>query len=376
MINAVISEFNPFHNGHRYLLKTAADKTGADATVCFMSGNFVQRGEPAISDKHTRTAVALAHGADLVIQIPTAHSLASAELFARSGVFMANALGVDTTLCFGSESDDITPLLRLADAPKDLLAECFRKNISMGMSYASAAARAYSDCTGEDASILSTPNNLLAFEYIKAIKSLDAKLGICNVQRKGTDHDSDAVSENFASASYIRKNGGEGFVPSHTPVRLDYEKYETHLLFSLYKKSAQDLSSYADMSEGLENRFENAAKTAKSINELLSLVKTKRYTHAKLSRAAVNAFLEIPKQFAHKNPPYLKVLGFNDKGRALLKTLADTATLPIIIKPTDAKDISPEFFEIECRASDIYDYVTKNPKGKGTEFTISPIYKK
>ena len=376
MINAVICEFNPFHNGHKYLLEKAAQKTGAEATVCIMSGNFVQRGEPAISDKHSRAAVALAHGADLVLQIPTAHTLASAEIFARSGVFIASALGVDTTLCFGTESDDISPLLRLADAPYDELAISFKKHISEGMSYASAAARAYTDLTGQDASVLSTPNNLLAFEYIKTIKRLGAELEICNIQRVGAEHDSSKASESFASASYIRKNGGEGFVPSATPFRLDYGKYETHLLFSLYSKSAAELSRYADMSEGLENRFEKAAKTAKTVSELISNIKTKRYTHAKLSRAAVSAFLEIPRQAPLKNPPYIKVLGFNDRGRALLKTLADTATLPIIIKPTDAKDVSPEFFEIECRASDIYDYITKNPKGKGAEYTMSPIYKK
>lgn len=377
MINAVICEFNPFHNGHKYLLEKAAQTTGAEATVCIMSGNFVQRGEPAISDKHSRAAIALMHGADLVLQIPTAHSLASAELFARSGVIIADALGVETTLCFGLESEDMTPLLNLAKAPKDELAKHFSKHIKSGDSYALAAWKAYSELTGENADILRSPNNLLAFEYIKAVQDIKSDMHLQSITRVGTEHDSESPSGSFASASFIRnQESAEKYVPTVTLRRLDREKYSAHLLFSLYTKTADELSGFADMSEGLENRFVKAAGSAKTFDELINAVKTKRYTRAKLCRAAVNAFLEVPKPIARSAPPFIKVLGFNDKGRALLKTLANTSKLPIIIKPTDAKGVAPEHFELECRASDIYDYITVNPKGAGTEYKMSPIYKK
>ena len=378
MVNAVICEFNPFHNGHKYLLKAAAEKTGADATVCFMSGNFVQRGEPAVTDKHSRAAAALAHGADLVFQIPTAYSLAGASIFANAGVCLADAMGVETTLCFGSESEDLTPLYKLALVDRQKLAGFFKNSIKAGKSYAAAVTEAYAACGASDAELLKTPNNLLAFEYIKAVIERKSELKISNIVRVGDSHDGMSPVGELASASYIRQNPDDAkrFVPVNLPVRLDRQKFDTMLRFSVYTKTPFELSQYADMSEGLENRFAEAAKTAQSTEELINAVKTKRYTRSRLCRAAVNVLIQNPKGLCKKDPPCLKVLGFNDRGRELLKTISKTAKLTVITKPSDMADL-PEaraHFELECRASDIYDFCTFCPKGGGVEYKMSPIY--
>ena len=178
MINAVICEFNPFHNGHKYLLQKAKEKTGADATVCIMSGNFVQRGEAALWDKHTRAASAVRGGADLVLQLPTAHTLSGASVFAQAGVFIADSFGVPTSLCFGSENADIGELFALADIDREKLSQNFKKLTAKGISYAAAAQKAYELCSA-NADILKSPNNLLAFEYIKAAKG--SSLEIVNI---------------------------------------------------------------------------------------------------------------------------------------------------------------------------------------------------
>lgn len=376
MINAVICEFNPLHNGHKYLISEAKNKTCAEATVCIMSGNFVQRGEASLWDKHTRAAAAVRYGgADLVLQIPTAHSLSGAGVFARSGVNIAAALGVPTSLCFGSESEDISELFSLANADREKLETAFKAAISTGVSFAAAAQMAYESCS-YNADILRLPNNLLAFEYIKAAKGTD--LQIVNVQRIGAEHDGAVTDGEFASASYIRKNidaqDMSTFAPHISKPRLDTEKLEQLALFSIYSKTPEQLSAFADMTEGLENKFYQAAKTAKTFSELCAGVKSRRYTAAKIRRIAMNVLLQNPKGLYKKDPDCLRVLAFNEKGRNLLKTLAKTASLPIITKPADYKKLGSDHFELECRASDIYDFCTLSRRGKGIEYKISPIY--
>lgn len=377
MVNAVICEFNPFHNGHAYLLRKAREKTGADKTVCFMSGNFVQRGEPAVCDKHTRAAAAVRQGADLVFQIPTPHTLSNAAVFAGAGVFMASAMGLPVSLCFGSEDEDITPLFRLALTDKIKLAKNFRTNIEKGMSYANAVMQAYTDCGMGDAALLKSPNNLLAFEYIKAIIDQKSDVKAVNIQRVGSTHDSDAFSEGFVSASYIRKNRYtdlSALMPERMPFSLDTDKFEKALLFSLYDKTAADLTAFADMSEGLENRFYNAARTAQSSDALFEAVKSKRYTLAKIRRAAMSVLIGNPKGLCKNDPPFMKVLAFNSKGRELLKTLNQTCSIPIVTKPTEAESISKPFFDLECRASDIFDFCSQTRRGGGTEYRTSPVF--
>ena len=379
MINAVICEFNPFHNGHKYLLKTAAEKTGADATVCFMSGNFVQRGEPAVSEKHIRAAVAVKNGADLVFQIPTAHTLAGASVFARAGVSMANALGLETSLCFGSETEDISSLYKLAATDRQQLSQVFKSKIAQGKSYARAVMEAYSECAGENAEILRHPNNLLAFEYIKALTDLKSNIKPVNILRRGSGHDSGKPKNGFASASFLRAHKDDDvseYVPQQPVFSVDAAKFDTLSLYSVYSKTARQLSAYADMGEGLNNRVYACSFKAATSEQLISLIKSKRYTHARIRRAVLNVLLENPAGLYKIPVKYMSVLAFNDRGRQLLKQLSMTCSLPIITKPSKAEELkdSKAHFELECRASDIYDFCSVKRHGKGREYTISPVY--
>jgi len=374
MVNAVISEFNPFHNGHRYLLQKAREKTGADYTVCFMSGDFVQRGDIAFADKHTRAAAACRHGADVVFQLPTAHVIAGASVFGGAGVFCADALGVNTSLCFGSETEDISPLFSLAKVDRTMLAVHLKEGVKSGKSFARAMMDAYTACGAEGVALLKSPNNLLAFEYIKAAVETNADIDIVNILRAGTDHDSAFTSGEFASASFIRSNGGDNsiYMPEPITSAVDRERFEALLLYSVLCKSPSELAQFADMNEGLENKFAEAARQAKTADELYEKVKSKRYTHAKIRRAALSVLLKNPKGLYKKQVPYLKVLSFNDRGRELLKTLGKTCKIPIVTKASDGEKISPEHFALECRASDIYDLCRH--KNGGREYTLSPIY--
>lgn len=381
MINAVICEFNPFHNGHKYLLEKAREKTGADATVCFMSGNFVQRGAPAVCRKHERAVAAVKNGADLVIQIPTAYTLAGASIFAGAGVLMASSLNVETSLCFGSESENLLPLFRLALVDKDKLNNAFKTAISQGRSYSDSVMRAYSACCDEDASLLKQPNNLLAFEYIKAVIEQKSDVKLVNILRRGVAHDGDAPQDGFASASYIRKHADEDmsrFMPQELSDSIDGKTLETALLFSVYGKTAEELLRFADMGEGLNNRVYSAARCAQSASELYELIKSRRYTHSRIRRAVMNVLIQNPAGLCKTSVPYLNVLAFNDKGRELLKTLDDTCTLPLVTKPSRIAEIDTEnaaaHFELECRATDVYDFCCKMRRGGGTEYRISPVY--
>lgn len=379
MINAVICEFNPFHNGHKYLLDSAREKTGADATVCFMSGNFVQRGDIAFCDKHSRAQAAVRCGADLVIQIPTAYTLAGSHIFAGAGVEMASALGVPASLCFGSETRDLTPLFRLALTDRQKLNSAFKAFISEGKSYGDAVMLAYSACSDADAALLKAPNNLLAFEYIKAVIEQKSDLKLVNIERRGAAHDGQLAEGAFASASYIRAHGDEDmseFMPCRLSRAVDRARFDSVLLFSVYSKTAQELAAFADMGEGLNNRVFRAAQCADSAQELIMLVKSKRYTHARIRRAVINVLLQNPAGLCTTRVPYLNVLAFNDRGRALLKELEHTCTLPFITKPSRAGELenAGAHFELECRASDIYDFCSKTRHGGGREYKISPVY--
>lgn len=373
MVNAIISEFNPFHNGHKYLLDKAREKTGADYTVCFMSGDFVQRGDIAFADKHTRAAAACRNGADIVFQLPTAHVVAGASVFGSAGVFCANALGVKTSLCFGSETEDISPLFDLARIDRTKLAIHLKEGVKSGKSFAQSMMDAYSACGANGAELLKSPNNLLAFEYIKAAVQSGADLDIVNILRAGTDHDSAITSGGFASASFIRTNAGDNsqFMPEMITSEIDKSRFESLLLYSVLSKSPDELARFADMNEGLENKFFAAARQAHTAEELYEKVKSKRYTHAKIRRAALSVLIKNPKGLYKKEVPYLKVLAFNDKGCELLKTLKKTCALPIVTKASDGEKISPEHFALECRASDIYDLCRH--KNGGREYTLSPI---
>ncbi len=347
MIYGVICEFNPFHSGHRYLIDSI--KKESDAVICAMSGNFVQRGEPAVYDKFTRAKTALQNGADLVIEIPTVCSTLSAQGFAESGVKLLEATGICGALAFGAECGDIDELRRVAKEIREKDAE-IKAELEKGCSYPAARQNVIGS------PLLSEPNNILALEYLNCTK-LDAVA----IKRIGGGHDS---ADSEYSAGEIRKR-----LPLDEIASL--KNCEKAVLYRLRTMNAEDFKRLDDVSEGLENRIEEAVKTAGSLDELYGSIKTKRYTHSRIRRIILRAFLGIDKDTV-KTPQYIRILGFNEKGRELLGEMKKAATLPIITKYGDAKACGRgvlEAFEKECGFTDLYNIMYKAPKPCGTELT-------
>jgi len=347
MVWGIVCEFNPFHRGHRYLIDTIKNKD--DAVICVMSGNFVQRGEAAVYDKFTRAKAALEGGADLIIEIPTPCATLSAPGFAKAGVTLLEATGVVDRLAFGAECDDIETLKAAAKAVKDSDEE-IRAALANGLSYPAARQQAVGS------SLLETPNNILAIEYINC-----TSLPCTAVKRIGKGHDSDDA---LYSASEIRKTLNENEIAS-------LKNAERAILYKLRTMSTEDFAGLDDVNEGLENRIAEAVKTAGSLDELYALIKTKRFTHARIRRIILRAFLGIDAN-TPKTPSALRILGFNEKGRELLTEIKKTATLPIITGYADAKRTGGDAlkaFEAESLYTDIYNIMYKAPRPCGTEMT-------
>ncbi len=380
-VSAVICEYNPFHNGHKYQLEYMKSKS--DAVVCIMSGDFVQRGEAAIFDKFERTRVALKNGADLVIMLPVCFSLNTAERFAFGGVSLADKLGVVDTLCFGSECGDINILKiaakQLLDEP-DEVSEKIRKYIDKGMSYPKAREKAFFGIIDEN--ILCEPNNILATEYIKSLMSLNSKIRPETIERyKAGYHDKNPVGE-FASASAIREmilnnDDYKLYVPDNAcEIYKSEAVYDTKLLsdilvYLIRTKSAQEISKINDVTEGLENRIKAAIFENDGFFEIAEFVKSKRYTLTKIKRILLSLILGIEKDDAKNPPEYIRVLGMNKKGADLLSQIKKKSSLPIITKTADFKGFNKSF-EADILASDIYS-LCGGKKQMGKDYKTSPV---
>ncbi|MBQ6823602.1 MAG: nucleotidyltransferase family protein, partial [Clostridia bacterium] len=280
MIFAVISEFNPFHNGHRWLLEQIP-KGEKDYTVCIMSGSFVQRGEPAAYDKWARAVAAVQGGADLVLELPLPFVLSDGDRFAAKGVELAAALGQSVTVTFGTEAEDLAGLVKLAAVPEEQLP--VKDFLEQGLSYGAARQAALRQVFPAESALLLSPNNLLACGYIRAClrHGLDFK-GI----RRQVPHDGEPIG-NVASASYIRAHR-ETFLqycPFPQGGALDVEAARRGMLTLLRTKTAEQLKNTANISEGLENRILAALFETEELGALSDRIKTKRYSHAKLRRA-------------------------------------------------------------------------------------------
>lgn len=343
----IICEFNPFHAGHKYLIDTV--KGNSNSVICIMSGNFVQRGEFAVYDKFTRTRDALRNGADLVIELPCVYSLMSAEGFAKGAVSILEATNAVEMIAFGAECDDMEKLSEIAEEIDTHDSE-IRNELKKGVSYPVARKNIIKN------DILDMPNNILAIEYIRQT-SLPCKA----VKRIGKGHDTD---DELYSASAIRATLSADNIST-------LENCETAVLAKLRTMSAQDFLNIDDVSEGLENRIVQAVKEATSLNELYDKIKTKRYTHSRIRRIILKAYLGITKDFCNE-PPYIRVLGFNDKGKEILSQMKKNASLPIISRYADTKNADNDvkrLFELECRCTDLYNLGYRKPLPCETEKT-------
>lgn len=356
-IASVISEFNPFHNGHKHLVDTIK-KEHADCVVAIMSGNFVQRGDVAITDKYNRAKVALQNGCDLVVELPTAFALSSAQNFALGGVEIAKALNSDM-LCFGAENDDTTMLTEIADVfYDDNFKEKIKEYISSGDYYAKAVSKAVSVVLSQEHSdILSKPNNTLAVEYIRALKG--SAISPIAIKRIGAEHDSSITTETISSATNIRNLVLESKTyDNFTNMVIDNPAYiknvETAILYKLRTMSEDDFLNISNISEGFENRIYDACRNSISLEELYENLKTKRYTLARIRRIVMNAFLEIDKTLIKKENLYVRVLGMNEKGAQIIKS----TSLPLVIKvKQDYEKLSNNqkaLFDIDVKASELF----------------------
>lgn len=339
----IICEFNPFHAGHKYLIEKV--KTNNDRVICIMSGNFVQRGDFAVYDKFTRARSALEGGADLVIELPPEQALLSAEGFARSAVRLAESLGVIDRLAFGAENDNAEALKETAHLlKKNETQEKIKTEMKKGLSYPAARSRVLKT------DILDLPNNILACEYIK-----ETQLPFTAVKRIGKGHDTDDI---YYSATAIRQS----LSPDETA---NISNCERAFLYRLRTMDKEDFAKIADVSEGLENRFYEAAGKAESFEDFLFLSKSKRYTLSRIRRIAIRAFLGI--EGISYDVPAIRILGFNAKGRELLTDIKNKCEKPIITKLSDCDETLLPYFKKQCAYTDLYGLAFKTPLPRGAE---------
>lgn len=384
-ISGVICEFNPLHNGHAALLRHMRAAAGGPI-VCAMSGNFVQRGEAAALDKWSRARLALQNGADLVLELPLPWALAGAERFAFGGVSLLNALGADT-LFFGSECGETAPLMRIAEYLLSAqLADGLRPHLAAGLPFAAARTRAIEKAFGAECAALCTqPNNILGIEYCKAILQTGGKLEPHTLRRIAVGHDDEAASGRFASASLLRRMSADAgdiapYVPETTAARIrtlresgqypaDLQYLERAILAFLSTASPEDLRRVPDVAEGIERRIRAAAGRVQTLEALYDAVKTKRYSHARIRRIALAAYLGLTDDLPAA-PPYLRVLGMTAAGAELIR--AASPSLPYVMRPADLKKLPADaqrIFELEARADDMYALCTAQRQPAGLDYT-------
>ena len=372
-IAGVIAEYNPFHNGHAYQLSKIRDMGFTHIVVC-MSGNYAQRGSPAVMEKHDRAEIAVMSGADLVIDLPTLRSSASAERFADGGVSLLSALGCVDALCFGTENTSSNEIIQSADVlMSDELQNNIQKHINSGVKYPVARAAAFREITGED-SILSTPNNNLGIEYVIASKKRGFNPEFVTIPRIGAEHNSKDTEGNIASATKIREllSLGENtdcYTPFPVMDFVDRKIYDRMVLSRLRRLSADEIAQYC-RDRDMAMRIGKFISTSKSTDELISLVKAKNFTYSAISRAVLSCFLEITDEDRFAEIPYIKLLAMNEKGREIL-SLANPA-LPVITRAADVGRLTYRakiYYNRECEFTDVYNSILTEIQPRGAEMT-------
>lgn len=388
-IFGIVAEYNPFHNGHKYLVDQAK-ALGADAVVAVMSGNWVQRGDTGIISKFARTHEALECGVDLVAELPTFWAMATAQKFAEGAITVLENLGIDT-LIFGSECGDTERLIKTAYCVRSAeFSGKMREYLDSGLTPAKARESAV-EALCQSGELLRSPNDTLAVEYISAAKSLNSKMRFVAIKRQGTGHDSNQAVGEFCSASALREmilSGDLSEAKRYMPEKsfeILYEQFkngkvsdlkamEKTVLTALRTMTPTDYKQLPDISEGIENRLYMAARVSATLPQLLDNTATKRYTNARLRRLILSAFLKAKADDIPTSVPYIRILGCNAIGADVLKDARANSKLPVIMRSTALK--SDKTFEFEARASDIYTLSQSVPDPCGSEFTNGVIVKK
>ena len=387
-ITGIVCEYDPFHNGHRYLLERAREES--DAVVCVMSGNTTQRGGFAITDKYTRAEMALCGGADLVLELPYPFSLASAEFFASAGVSILASVGA-RRICFGSEGGDVTRLLRAAKIAQKLSFRESHNEIGAADGYFSALGAAYEEAYGEPFSPES--NDILGIEYCKAILAKGYDMEPVAVKRLGDGFRASEVGDAaFASATAIRRLIREErleeifpLVPSETARLLeeamargdapvDMGRIEAAILAFLRLADPEKLSRIAELGNGLEYRLCEAAREATTLSDLLFLAATKKYTDAKIRRAVLFAMTGVTYADLCAPVGYTTVLGASRKGCELLSALRkQEGGISVVTKPSEGKNASPRQYDLSLAADALFALAHPSAKPAGEWMRKNPI---
>ena len=358
-ITGIITEYNPFHNGHKFHLEESKKQTKSDGTICIMSGNFVQRGGPAIIDKWKRTEMALNNGVDLIIELPTFYAVSSAEFFAKGAVSILNSLNIVNNLFFGSEIGDAKALSEIA---KTLISEderfqnILKENLSLGLTFAKAREKSLIEYlnSSEINNIITSSNNILGIEYIKAILKLNSSINPVALKREGSNYNDKSLSQTFSSATSIRevlKNTSniedlkniiplESYEVFSKLQEQDYRFTFEEEMFKYIKYKIQtncvNFNNLYEVTEGLDNKIIKEISSSNSLHEFILKIKSKRYTYSKISRILTHIYLGLDnddfKDIANENNLYVRVLGFNKTGRKILSLIKANSSIPLITK--------------------------------------------
>jgi predicted nucleotidyltransferase len=409
----LVTEYNPFHNGHLYHLNKAMELTGADISVAVMSGDFVQRGEPAVLDKYVRASMALNSGVNLVVELPVNYAVSSAESFAAGALKVLNYIKVDS-IAFGSESGDIEKLSRLAHIlcdNEDTLYNEISKYTANGISYAAARQKTVENLTDKNtAAMLTSSNNILAVEYLKAIIKNNYAIKPYTVQRQGDAYNDTDIRSDYASATALRGNLKADNISKYIPVKAGlilssntnyiYSDDITEALFtrlldilfaSSYDKNVfiENVMKYPDVNKEIAGRLYKSAmdmitrtvphragskdNEAFSFGSLCEHIKTKEVPLSRIKRALVRITLGLDKKHMEKysNAPYIRVLGFDKKGQEYLSYIRKTVEVPLITKTADYKEMLLD----DIHAANIYNMIVAGKYGvkEQGDYVKSPI---
>lgn len=356
-ILGIVSEYNPFHNGHLRHLNYSKEITKSTFSVAVMSGNFTQRGDTALIDKWTRAEMAIKSGVDLVIELPTIYATSSAENFAEGAIKILNSLGVVDYVSFGSEIGELSPLNEIAEIlykePKEF-SSLITRQLKSGLSYPKARELAISMYFGSSkkfTDILENPNNVLGIEYLKAIKKFKSPILPLTMKRDYSDYNSKKIKNGIASSTAIRTmiehNKNIHYVVPYETYELMEEQinlghivpnlavFEKQIIYNLRKMSVQEIATLPDVTEGLEYRIKESANISNTLETLISHIKTKRYTLTRIQRILVHSLLGITAKdinASKKVIPYIRILGFNKHGKRIISAIAaNNPNLKIIV---------------------------------------------
>ena len=395
-ICGIVAEYNPFHNGHVYHIEETKKITECDGIIAIMSGNFIQRGVPALFDKWTRTKMALKNGVDLVIELPSYYATSSAEYFAQGSVALLDGLGVVKNISFGSNTTDIDALKRIANVlylEPENYKKLLQSELKRGVSYPIARSNALKNFLKKEydakyiADILLDSNNILGIEYLKALLYSNSQIKPVVVERKGSTYNSTAVIDNICSATAIRellekndlKTVGE-VVPKDTfevintaildgmsPMFL--KNYEKEILYVLRRCTTEELANIADVTEGIENLLKKATNEGMELENIIDILKTKRYTRTRIHRILLHTLLNVTKSDVENykyNPQYIRVLGFNKTGEKILSQIHNNSNLPVVTSVSkflkNANPTSKKMLEKDIMATNIYTLGYQIPK--------------